>query len=368
MPVRRRLTAAVLGTCVATLVWSSPTSAQQPVATDLGAVTISGLGDRVVWSEPTGTDRRYRLMQSVDGGPAAPVAGVPTRRGPFDVELGIDGRGRLVAVYSRCARQRVSEPRSGSPFPRLDTASGCAVHQYRFADERERLLRRPPRNRSEYLPSRWGAKLAVVQRDERLRRSSRRAVRIAIVDLRSGRRRWEQGGTRSAYVPPRAGGGRTGTARGPGPIGLDLRDGRLTYSWAVEPRYCAGMNRLAPTLTQVWLNDVRGRGHRLVDQECASFIAAGSVFGATLLGDGGVLYARNRPPASDPSLPAGRVVLRPADGGPKTVLGPPFLLAASTAGTDDRLYAAVAPGVDVVVVAPWPLPGSWPASPAQRGG
>ena len=56
----------------------------------------------VAWSDYDAAIDGWRLMANVDGvTQALPVA---ARATPFDVDLGPDRRGRLVAVYSRCAR------------------------------------------------------------------------------------------------------------------------------------------------------------------------------------------------------------------------------------------------------------------------
>lgn len=59
---------------------------------------------------------------------------VRPRQAPFDVQLGRWRDGRLVAVYSRCVRER------GSWSIPLTAAGGCRLWAYDFSTRKERAL------------------------------------------------------------------------------------------------------------------------------------------------------------------------------------------------------------------------------------
>lgn len=63
---------------------------------------IDAYGGRVAWSDWDAATRRWRLMEH-SAGAARPVPVAP-RRSPFDVDLGPDGHGGTLAVYSRGGR------------------------------------------------------------------------------------------------------------------------------------------------------------------------------------------------------------------------------------------------------------------------
>jgi hypothetical protein len=101
----------ILTTVVALLALAAPALAEvrtiaEVHTPDRGGRTafpvVDAFGGHVVWSDYDASIDDWRLMANVDGvTQALPVAPRPT---PFDVDLGPDRRGRLLAVYSRCAR------------------------------------------------------------------------------------------------------------------------------------------------------------------------------------------------------------------------------------------------------------------------
>jgi hypothetical protein len=129
------------------LALAAPASAQGPpaVAAD---VPIGAYGGWIVWSAPG--PGGWQLMTLKEGAMAA--VAVATRPDPFDVDLGTDARGRLVATYSRC-----------SP-----TGRSCRVHVLDLASGVETVpaIRRPARA-SDRWPSMWRGRIAFARSDPR---------------------------------------------------------------------------------------------------------------------------------------------------------------------------------------------------------
>src|SRR3954470_22035258 len=98
MPAPRALLVAVAALAIP----ASPASADEPVGTIARSVPLAGYGGWTAWSRPDG--KGYRLVLRAPDGTArdAPVA---RERRPFDVQLGPDAKGRVVAVYSRCTKR-----------------------------------------------------------------------------------------------------------------------------------------------------------------------------------------------------------------------------------------------------------------------
>ena len=149
--------------------------------------------------------RRYRLVARRHGRTTT----LPIRSFAVisDASLGPDRRGRVVAVYSRCGSR------------------GCDLHEFRFRTGRERLLRHlSSRSTSESAPTIWRDRVAFLRRPT----GSKRPLDIYI-----------------------AGPGRSlrkvrGGARGQGYTGVDqmeLRGGRLAFSWITEVKECPGVPR-----------------------------------------------------------------------------------------------------------------------------
>jgi hypothetical protein len=69
------------------------------LSTDRSAANIAAFGQGLAWSRDAGTQSRLVLRAF---GPAYDVA-LPPAGGLFDPDLGSDGRGGLIAVYTRCA-------------------------------------------------------------------------------------------------------------------------------------------------------------------------------------------------------------------------------------------------------------------------
>ena len=134
----------------AALLLAAPTaSADTTLATGLPAnVKVSMRGDAIAWSRPAGAGR-WKLVIARHG--VAADAAVRTAGVPFDVDLGDDGHGHLIATYSRCTR-----PPRGLERPR-----GCDVYRYDVTARRERRV--PglgPGSASDYLPTAASGRIA----------------------------------------------------------------------------------------------------------------------------------------------------------------------------------------------------------------
>jgi hypothetical protein len=126
-----------------------------PVAPQLkqlsGCSGVSAHDGRLVWSAYDSTARAFVLMTASRSVVAR--APVPARAQPFDADLGEDARGRVVALYSRCA----GDP-GGPP-------SGCTVRELGFgAGATEHALLPGVRSDAPLVPSRWGTRVAIARR------------------------------------------------------------------------------------------------------------------------------------------------------------------------------------------------------------
>src|SRR3954468_23051268 len=91
-----------LPACVAmgVVVSASPAGADDLVADVARDTPISAYGGVLAWSDFDAASGSYRLMLR-RGETTAPAA-MPSAKRPFDVSLGPDARGRVLAVYTRC--------------------------------------------------------------------------------------------------------------------------------------------------------------------------------------------------------------------------------------------------------------------------
>jgi hypothetical protein len=190
---------------------------------------IDAFGGRVVWSDYDAVTDAWRLMEHSDGVTrAVPVA---PRVTPFDVDLGPDGRGGTLAVYSRCRRRIPFD----FPTPLRDSKRyGCDLYAYSFATGRESALRQANSRADETWPAVWGSRIAFVR----------------TYPGRPGR----LGKTPYVYWRSRNGSGRSHRLRRPSPVitirrsgpegrtierrrlpfgieGLDMRSRTVAYTW-----------------------------------------------------------------------------------------------------------------------------------------
>jgi hypothetical protein len=136
--------------CIAAILLGAATAnADTTLATGLPAsVKVSMRGGAIAWSAPAGAGR-WKLVIARHG--VAADAAVRSGRVPFDVDLGDDGHGHLIATYSRCSR---------TPHG-LERPRGCDVFRYDVTARRER---RVPGlgtgSASDYLPTAAGGRIA----------------------------------------------------------------------------------------------------------------------------------------------------------------------------------------------------------------
>jgi hypothetical protein len=157
---------------------------------------------------------------------AVPVA---PRREAFDVDLGPDGNGSTVAVYSRCKREA--------------DAVGCNLYQFDFAAGRESKLSTQSTHGSEYEPTVWEKNVAYIVNGGSCRG---RIECIYVQSLSGGRARRLSGGPKH-YI------GKGKNAGVPGPTGLELRERSLAFSWVSFGRY------IVPARSHMLIDTLGGR-------------------------------------------------------------------------------------------------------------
>ena len=247
----------VLPALLALAAFPAPAAAADSlVATVERPTTVDAAGGRAVWSAWDPAAGAYRLTEHAGGVTRTlPVAPNPV---PFDVDLAPGG---AVAVYSRCGRPPVSTWA-------LNGRRGCDVHRYDFARERESRVRRVNSGADEYWPTITGWKIAFT----RTYRSGKRVLYWRSLTGSRPSRRLRGGPTFEEAVPEQ----------------LDLRDGRVAYTWTYE---YGGEVRLATT---------DGRGRRLVRVPGSGAAARElSADGPTLAGDRVSWALASDPPPSE---------------------------------------------------------------------
>ena len=148
------LAALVLGTAAAS---AAPTA---PLASVTSMGRISALSGWVVWSaaKPNGT---FALDAWHDG--ATATLPVKASGSPFDVDLGTDEHGRVVAVFPRCTSHSIRHP-DGS----LAVAGGCTVRAVDLLSGAERSAGIPRSvGDSDTNASMWAGRIAVARHSRR---------------------------------------------------------------------------------------------------------------------------------------------------------------------------------------------------------
>lgn len=145
---------------------SSLLTLRRIVADGEGRSSVDAYGDVVAWSERQGQATSeggpYHLTVLREGSvrrlPVAP------RSLPFDVDLGPDEDGRVVAVYSRCEREPSTDDPGfvySMPYPAYTRGGGCDIYRFDFATGQERKVAGASTDQaSEVLPSIWGDSIA----------------------------------------------------------------------------------------------------------------------------------------------------------------------------------------------------------------
>ena len=197
----------------AALLAAPAAAAPPPTVPGLGTPTpVAALGGRVVWSEPDGAGR-YRLVQRVGAGPVTPLP-VASRGVPFDVDLGPTDGDRVLAVYSRCAREPDWSGTSGVPPYHL--GRGCDVYRLDLATgEETRYSKASAGDGSEYWPTYWKGRIGFARAYD----SKPALPYLYVKDVSSARP--------SQRMP----GGSRGTGPRSSPMHLELYGSRLGFSW-----------------------------------------------------------------------------------------------------------------------------------------
>lgn len=215
------------------------------------APVVDSFGGITVFSETDQTKRQYHLTVLVAGQrlrlPVAP------RSVPFDIDLGPDDDGRIVAAYSRCRIEPTSSRAAlwAKPYPAWTTGRGCDIYRYDFTSGQERKISGASTNEaSEVLPSIWKGDVAFTRVYER--RSGRRGdyPYLYIREL-----------SRNASSDRQPGGSR-GELGVPGPTRLDLYGRRLAFVWNHATQLPGG-DRRGAGVSELRL-DTRGGGHRVL--------------------------------------------------------------------------------------------------------
>jgi hypothetical protein len=213
----------LLGACAL----AAPAHATVTLATEPVATKLSAYGGVMAWSHWNAARAVYQLQAYIHG--RVRVLPVRPRHVPFDVDLGPDSHGRVVAVYSRCA---AGEPPAvwtlGWTGARATLPRGCIIYEYDFGKRQERRIHAVVGSGSTYLPTIWRDELAYV------RVSSRGAPRLfeqpltrPSVVVQHGSTRVRRTGRITAIALP----GGNSSATGPGPESLDLAGGQLAAGW-----------------------------------------------------------------------------------------------------------------------------------------
>jgi hypothetical protein len=293
MTLLRRLTRRAIPWLLAvlSLATAAPASAQEPfngypalvpVGDTYRGITL--YSERETGSSGPGSDR-YFLTQVVDDRaqrlPVGPRMGVP-----FDVDLGPDEAGDVVAVYSRCAiepdlvrvRQTFGSRVFSDPYPAYTAGRGCDIYRYDVGTRQEtRLEGASTSQASEVLPSVWRDQVAFARVYER--RDGNRGVYpyLYVRPLDGGRSDRQPGGSR-------------GTNGLPGPTRLDLYGRYLSFVWNYstgEPRdgEIAGTTELRLD-TIGGDNDVLSRARHGDDEPYASYLGPNGYRGRIFYGFG----------------------------------------------------------------------------------
>lgn len=277
----------LLAGLLAAVAASVPARADVVTARIAAPTPIAAHGDRLAWSEFDPAAGRFRLVSRV-GGTTAPVP-VPPRRLPFDVDLGPDERGHVVAVYSRCAR----EP-SVQSIRFYERARGCDLHEYDFVERREtRIAGANSPTASEYWPTVWKDRVAFARVYDSRPRHPYLYVRPLVGGGRSQRL---PGGQRNECRTDRRSGRRScSPADRSGPVHLELYGRRLAFGW----RYQGFGETLDWDLRLVTI----GGGRRRLDRDGGGGLTAMEL-GWPAFEAGRLYWARNC--YGDPSGCAGR--------------------------------------------------------------
>jgi len=222
------------------------------------APKVSANGQALAWSEYDRSASDWRLVVLRNGiTQVLPIAPSPV---PFDVDLGEDSRGRLVAAYSRCSKPAA-----------VKLPPGCRLFAFDFATGSERALAvaNAP-GASQFLPAISNGSVAFVRVATGRPVGPGNPQRIYIQRLAGGKPVLMRGGMQNAHTPGSV-------------TGLDLNIGLLAFTWHGTD------GDVYPNGTSELRVDGIGGGivppQTLVSIQGQSEISSTEVLGPTLLGD-----------------------------------------------------------------------------------
>lgn len=242
--------------------------AESVIAVEARPTGVVASGSVVTWSswQPR---RGAFVLKALVGGRVSTLP-VPPRAVPFDVDLGPDRRGRLVAVYSRCERE--TSVTQSFTTPNYAAARSCRLFQYEFAGRREqRIAKTHVPGASEFLPTIWRSRLAWARRTEVRDRDGNSVISLSSLHTRrldeDGSTAKLPGGTVTPLFTPT-----------PRPTSLDLRGSRLAFTWAdvsglvselgeMDRTRCPKAEETDASMSEVWTTRIRG-SRRLVERAC----------------------------------------------------------------------------------------------------
>jgi opacity protein-like surface antigen len=319
----RRASAAVV---VLLLVLASAAVAQELPAPVSGDTPVAGLVDQfggiTVWSAPAAGG--YALMARTASG----VVRLPIgpRAVPFDVDLGPDGSGGVVGVYSRCSiepmgsRAALDRGIFAVPGPAYTTGKGCDLYRFDFASGREaKIASASTATGSEMLPSYWKGSLAFVR----------------VYPGRKGR----SGVYPYLYLRTAAGktrqltGGPRGVSGLPGPTSLDLNDRTVGFVWN------STTNRGTQGRSEVHVDTLERRSRRVAHTSLDVVNGSYATFLSPTLSSGTIYYGYQRVrglmSSARPALSASSRVFsrRLRTGRVLSAAAPPFLTGFGIDGT-----------------------------------
>ena len=199
---------------------SQPASTDPSVLASLERATVVGAaGGWTAWSAYEGGV--YRLVTRSPQGETKTTAVAP-RRVPFDLDLGTDAAGRVVAAYSRCTREPTLVGGANATAPNYTSAKGCRISVLDLVTQAERRLPLSAGSSSDVLPSVGGSRIAfvAVPKARRLRGKAQLRWRAG----RSTRSRLLDTGVRRTGPPTVSG----------GPAGVDTDGRRVAAVWRYQ--------------------------------------------------------------------------------------------------------------------------------------
>ena len=189
------------------------------IATSSRATVVGAAGGWTAWS--AFENGAYRLVtRAPDGTLATPP--VAARKVPFDLDLGTDAAGRVVAAYSRCTKEPTLVGGANATAPNYTSGSGCRIALLDLASQTETRLRLSRGSASDVLPSIGGSRLAFIAVPKAPRLRGRAQLRWRAP--RSTASRLLDTGVRRTGPPTVSG----------GPAGVDTDGRRVAAVWRYQ--------------------------------------------------------------------------------------------------------------------------------------